>query len=171
MKKYWKTVALFLAVMIAFPLLSAFLMVSQFSDSSVSRSLGQIIFWLIPIAVLVLSGWLIMRGVRGKSGDNRLMTTGMRVEAEITGIGTNVHTRIMGQPARAVNCRWQNPQDGKYYHFVSENLWYDPTRAFLEFGVRTIPVYIHPNNISKYYVDTQELERLTRQWEESNVRV
>lgn len=151
-------------------IVSSVLMMFVPASDTVEVQIIALFFSFIALAGELVGAYLIISGaMKGKTGDKTLLTSGARIDAEIVEIKTNWNVKYMGRPARIIRCRWQHPEDGRYYHFLSQNIWHDPTSVLKDLNIRTVPVYVNTADISKYYVDIEEINRMIQQWQQQNV--
>ena len=83
---------------------------------------------------------------------SRLKKSGMKISAEFVSIDRNEKYRMGDNNPWLIKCRWTDNRSGKEYFFVSKDYTIDPAK-YLE-GRKNIDVYIDPDDLSKYYMDT-----------------
>jgi hypothetical protein len=107
------------------------------------------------IALLFLSLTSIYQNRSRNKSANKFRTTGRKVEAEITGIETDMNTTVLEKHPYIINCRWVDPITGKEYLDAIKQIWKDP--APLLGGRNHIDVYIDRDNPDKYFIDIEFL--------------
>jgi hypothetical protein len=110
---------------------------------------------IIGIAMLLFDLYVIYLNRSGNKSANKFRTTGRKVEAEITGIETDMNTTVMKKHPYIINCRWVDPITGKEYTDAIKQIWKDP--APLLAGRNHIDVYIDRDNPDKYFIDVEFL--------------
>jgi hypothetical protein len=109
----------------------------------------------IGIAMLLLDLYLIhLSRSKNKSAD-KFRTTGRKVQAEITGIETDMNTTVLEKHPYIINLRWVDPITGKEYTDAINQIWKDP--APLLAGRNHIDVYIDREDPGKYFLDIEFL--------------
>lgn len=121
---------------------------------------GNLLFLMFPGFGLIFSGigmsGLIVRRKK-KRLEKRLRAEGRRILADYRGTVVNTSYTINGAHPYNVLCEWDNFEDNKKYLFKSKNIWFNPENIILERNITTLPVYLDPQNIKKYYVDVDFL--------------
>lgn len=107
------------------------------------------------MALLLLALLGIYQNRKKNKSANNLRTTGRKVQAEITGIETDMNTTVMEKHPFIINCRWVDPMTGKEYSHSIKQLWKDP--APLLAGRNSIDVYIDRDDPEKYFLDDEFL--------------
>ncbi len=95
--------------------------------------------------------------IKGKK-QKELLEQGEMVRADIVEIALNRAYSVNGRHPYYISCRWRNPENGQYYLFRSENLWYNPQDLLEEKQLKTLPVYLAPKNYKKYYICLDEIK-------------
>jgi hypothetical protein len=80
----------------------------------------------------------------------RLKQSGVKVAATITNV-ESCSVVTYHRCARFIDLEWTDPATGKTYNFRSGRMFQDPT--FKLRSLKTLDVYLDPNNYAKYYVD------------------
>jgi hypothetical protein len=114
------------------------------------------IFWGIVLLSLFLLS-IYQRRSKNKSM-NMLKTNGRKVQAEITGIETDLSTTVLEHHPYIIHCRWVDPITGREYSDAVKQLWKDP--APLLAGRNHLDVYIDRNDPGKYFLDTEFLAEI-----------
>lgn len=113
---------------------------------------------VIGIVMLAFDLFLIYTNrKRNRIADN-FKQTGRKVEAEITGVITDLNITVMDKHPYLINCRWTDPISGKEYSHSIDQIWKDPA-PFLA-GRRHIDVYIDRNNPDNYFLDIDFLKEI-----------
>lgn len=110
-----------------------------------------LVFFIIGIAFLIYC-----RGKKRLAA--KLLATGTRVIADIEDIAVNPMMRLNNRSPYVIYCSWRNPKDGVTYHFKSHDLWFNPAKTIEEKGIKTVQVFMSPNNKKKYYVSLAGIE-------------
>jgi hypothetical protein len=111
------------------------------------------IIWGIALLSLLL---LSIYQSRSKNKTmNIFKTKGRKVQAEITGIETDLSITILEKHPYIIKCRWVDPITGREYTDTVKQLWKDP-KPLLE-GRNHLDVYIDRDDPGKYFLDTEFL--------------
>lgn len=117
-------------------------------------------FTLIPIGlVFFLIGVALLFWIYRKERIKRtLISSGRVIYAQIQGVDINYRVRYNGKCPYNITCSWNDSSTNITYFFTSENLMFDPSPVLNEQGIQEIQVYIDPNHIKRYYVNTEPIE-------------
>lgn len=107
------------------------------------------------VALLLLDLVGIYQNRSKNKSVNKFRSTGRKVEAEITGIETDMNTTVLEKHPYIINCRWVDPMTGRKYTDSITQIWKDP--APLLAGRTHIDVYIDRDDPDKYFMDTEFL--------------
>lgn len=120
----------------------------------------DLVFLVFPgiglIFFLIGGTGLFLKAKRG-SQTKKLKINGTVVYATYTETVYNSSYQVNGRSPYNIICEWNNPTDGNKYIFKSDNIWVNPENIIKEKNIETIPVYIDPNNLKKYYVDVDSI--------------
>lgn len=108
----------------------------------------------VGLPFLLIGGFFIFLSYRKKRKKQRLMQTGRRLPAEVTGSRMNFNYTVNGRHPYQLECRYTDPATGAVYLFCSYNIWIDPE---LYVG-QQVMVYADPADYGKYYVDVDSLQ-------------
>lgn len=89
-----------------------------------------------------------------------LLENGKKIYAEICEINQNTTYAVNGQNPYVIICSWSDPSTGLFHFFKSENLWFNPAPIINSKKIKMLPVYIDPENQSKYLVYLDEIKNL-----------
>jgi len=124
---------------------------SQYADPDVR--LLPFIFMGLGIVFLIVGILCFAIRHRRRSRNEQLVKNGFYVTARIRDIHPNENVRINGRSPFVLECHYKDPTTGKTHIFKSENLMFYPIDA----KDTDIRVYIDPQNMDHYYVDTSSL--------------
>lgn len=82
----------------------------------------------------------------------RLKKTGVRYEAAVSNIHFIQNVIVNGRHPYRVECVFVDPATGIEKHYKSNNIYQDLEK----YELQTVPIYIHPEFPSKYYIDVDE---------------
>lgn len=121
-----------------------------------------VIDWIIPIVAggaMFLIGFPILLRIHKKERLKKiLLSTGRVIYAQIQSVNVNYRVRYNGKYPYNITCSWHDPSTNLTYFFTSDDLQFDPSQRLEEQGIQEIPVYIDPQNIKRYYVNTDMIE-------------
>lgn len=123
---------------------------------------GDNLFILFPILggiAAIIGLGLIISPLLSNQKKQKLMKTGQEVVATIRNINMNNSVVVNGKNPYILECSWVNPSDNLEYTFKSEYLWDDPRNKIMNQNITECRVYINPNNLKEYAVDTSFLEK------------
>jgi len=83
-----------------------------------------------------------------------LLTKGQKIYAEVTNGQICYNYTVNGRHPFKLECKYEDPYTGATYLFSSECVWEDP----LVYVGHSVPVYVDPNKMSRYYVDIESLK-------------
>ncbi|MDR0783173.1 MAG: phage holin family protein [Propionibacteriaceae bacterium] len=89
--------------------------------------------------------------------NQRLLDRGVRIDAEIVGLASDLMVNYNGQHPWRIRCLGYLPQSEQRRTFLSDGFMEVPTWALQETGTTTLPVYLDPTNPMRYYVDDSAL--------------
>lgn len=112
-----------------------------------------LIFPGIGLAFMIGGGFNLLSKNNQKKLGKKLKETGELVYANYVKTRKNTSYAVNGVHPYNIVCEWNNPQDNKKYTFKSENIWDDPQRIIEEKNIKTVPVYINPENKKQYFMD------------------
>lgn len=122
--------------------------------TSASYLLFIAIFGGIGLVFVIIGISLLISIHRKNHLKERLVRDSYYVMAHIDSVVvTNI--RINNRPTYAIQCSYNDPEDGRIYVFKSEVFVYDPT-AYISND--TLRVYVDRNDYTKNYVDVSELK-------------
>lgn len=122
-----------------------------------SLDLVFLVFPGIGLLFFLIGGTgLLVKAKRGSLA-KKLKINGTVVYATYTETVYNSSYHVNGKSPYNIICVWDNPADGNKYIFKSDNIWVNPENIIMEKNIQTIPVYIDPNNLKKYYVDVDSI--------------
>jgi hypothetical protein len=130
--------------------------ISRITDG---RKTGKTIL-IVALVLLLLDLYLINNNRKQIKIAESFKTTGRKVDAEITGIETDMNITIREVHPYLINCRWVDPMTGKEYTHTIKYIWKDP--ALLLEGRNTIDVYLDREDPEKFFIDTEFLGELAR---------
>lgn len=107
---------------------------------------------------LVIGSCFFVIPIIKRKQQKELLEHGEKVQADVMEIALNRRYSVNGCHPYYVSCRWRNPENGEYYLFRSENIWYNPQDLLEEKQLKTLPVYLTPKNYKKYYVCIDEIK-------------
>lgn len=117
----------------------------------------------LPVFILCLIGVVFMSiGVvflsillAKRNKKKKLMQTGKRVYAEVTGGVVNYAYTVNGRHPYKLECCYTEEITGIKYLYRSGNIWIDPQL----FVGQQVAVWVNPADLSKYYVDVDSLQQ------------
>ncbi|GHU59963.1 hypothetical protein FACS1894133_7580 [Clostridia bacterium] len=91
-----------------------------------------------------------------KARRNRMCGRLSTVQANIERVEQDMsYTLTDCKPWRIHLSYWNTAADDRQqYEFISDYFWADPRHTIEAFGITELPVYVDPNNLKKYAVDT-----------------
>ncbi len=110
------------------------------------------ICYSLPLIFCIIGGFGTFKLLKEKLR-KRLVKTGKRVEATITNVDYNRSYSVNGRNPLKIYCNFVDI-DGNYYEFESDNIWKN-LNIDLNHS-KMIPVYVDPDDYSKYYVNVEE---------------
>jgi hypothetical protein len=75
------------------------------------------------------------------------------------GIKPNIAIVHNGAHPLIVEASCKNPHDGRTYFFRSDDIWFDVKDIVMKAGIRTLPVYVNPNNFKEYVMDLSSITK------------
>lgn len=107
------------------------------------------IFLAVGILLAAVGLLLVILQARGKNRNQKLLETGMRLDAEIVNIGVNPRISSNYRHPYILGCQYVAP-DGSLYQFRSGPIWQNPEHFLTS---SQVSVYVDRNNYGRYYVD------------------
>ena len=120
----------------------------------------ELLILLLPfigLIFLLIGGINIFRIISNKKKKERLIKTGIKIEATYIETNTNFNLRVLGRNPSNIICEYDDPISKNTYKFKSERLWYDPSLYISDCEIETFTVYVNKNDMKDYYVDIEEL--------------
>lgn len=115
--------------------------------------LGTYISCIVGAPFLVIGAVFLVIVIKKSSRKKKLMSTGRRVYAEVTGGLMNYNYTVNGRHPYKLECRYTDETTGMTIFCSSGNIWADPE---LYVG-QQVTVWVDPADLSKYYVDVESL--------------
>jgi Protein of unknown function (DUF3592). len=122
-------------------------------------TIGTLVFSIIGGVFLVVGIIFIAIVVRKNKKIKRVMSYNYRINATIINVSMNTSVMINGRHPYILESNCMSPADGKLYNFRSEDLWQDVTPILQQFNIKTIPVYVNPQNYAEYVVDVSQIKQ------------
>lgn len=116
----------------------------------------DLLFLIVPgigILFMIGGGFNLLSKNNQKKLGKKLKETGELVHANYVKTRKNTSYAVNGVHPYNIICEWNNPENNKKCTFKSENLWSDPQKLIEEKNVKTIPVYLNPENKKQYFMD------------------
>lgn len=105
-------------------------------------------------AVLLIAGVLCLcLEIRTRVRNNRLISSGQYIMAEISEITMNYAVRVNSRHPYIIICRYQD-RYGNIHTFRSRNLYFDPAPLLKD---QMVKVYVDGENFKHFYVDIDEV--------------
>ena len=120
----------------------------------------ELLLLLIPfmgLIFLLIGGINIFKVISNKKKKERLIKTGIKIEATYIETNTNFNLRVLERNPSNIICEYDDPISKNTYKFKSERLWYDPSLYISDCEIETFTVYVNKNDMKDYYVDIEEL--------------
>lgn len=120
----------------------------------------ELLILLLPfigLIFLLIGGTNIFKIISNKKKKERLIKTGIKIEATYIETNTNFNLRVLGRNPSNIMCEYDDPVSNNTYKFKSERLWYDPSLYISDCEIETFTVYVNKNDMKDYYVDIEEL--------------
>lgn len=120
----------------------------------------ELLILLLPfigLIFLLIGGINIFKIISNKKKKERLIKTGIKIEATYIETNTNFNLRVLGRNPSNIICEYDDPVSNNTYKFKSERLWYDPSLYISDCEIETFTVYVNKNDMKDYYVDIEEL--------------
>lgn len=120
----------------------------------------ELLILLLPfigLIFLLIGGINIFKVISNKKKKERLIKTGIKIEATYIETNTNFNLRVLGRNPSNIICEYDDPISKNTYRFKSERLWYDPSLYISDCEIETFIVYVNKNDMKDYYVDIEEL--------------
>lgn len=120
----------------------------------------ELLILLLPfigLIFLLIGGTNIFKIISNKKKKERLIKTGIKIEATYIETNTNFNLRVLGRNPSNIICEYDDPVSNNTYKFKSERLWYDPSLYISDCEIETFTVYVNKNDMKDYYVDIEEL--------------
>jgi hypothetical protein len=108
------------------------------------------------VVMLLFDLYLVYLNRRKNESANKFRTNGRKLQAEISGIVTDLEKTVLNKHPYIINCRWVDPLTGREYTHSIDQIWKDP--APLLAGRNHIDVYIDRQNPDNYFLDIEFLE-------------
>ena len=112
------------------------------------RPIFSIIFMAIGGTFATIGVILIILNFRVK----KTFTQAQLINAQITNVFMNYNVTVNGRHPYKIECGYL-ASNGQYFQFISKDVWTNP-QSFIG---QVCPVYVNPNDPSKYSVDTSWL--------------
>ena len=114
---------------------------------------GIIIFIIIGgIFALIGLGFIIYEIVN-RAKKKRILGYNFIIQANITNFSINRSVKVNGKSPYIMIANTISPYDGKTYVFKSDSIWNDLSNVLQTYNIKTVPVYVNPNNYKEYYID------------------
>ncbi len=110
---------------------------------------------IVGIVMLLFDMYMIYLNRSKNKLVNNFKTTGRKVQADITGVETDLDTTVMEKHPYIINCKWVDPVTGKEYTHAINQIWKDPAPRLA--GRHHIDVYIDRDDPERYFLDTDFL--------------
>lgn len=110
-----------------------------------------LVFFIIGL-VGILNAILKTRKIK------KLKISGRKIYANYVSTEINTTYSVNGRNPFYIICEWNDPMTNIKYIFKSENIWFDPENYIQQYNIQMFKVYINPNNIKEYVVDTSNIE-------------
>lgn len=120
----------------------------------------ELLILLLPfigLIFLLIGGINIFKIISNKKKKERLIKTGIKIEATYIETTTNYNLNVLGRNPSNIICEYDDPVSNNTYKFKSERLWYDPSLYISDCEIETFTVYVNKDNMKDYYVDIEEL--------------
>lgn len=131
------------------------------SPAEVHTNVLDILHWMFmgmgSLFFILGSCFFVIPLVQGNK-QKKLAQDGEMIRADIMEIAINRGYSVNGRHPYYISCRWRNPENGQYYLFRSENIWYNPQDMLDEKKLCTLPVYLDPKNYKRYYVSLEDIK-------------
>lgn len=119
----------------------------------------SVILTSIGAVFLLISAMIFGIPLMRKRRHQRLIENGMAIDANVVDVRMNPHVTVTSggsirHPYRII-AEWQNPRNGEFVEFRSENIWFNPE----SYVGKTVRVYVHPEKSKTYYMDTTFLPK------------
>ncbi len=115
--------------------------------------LGPGLFAGLGALFAVVGGVLCAGGIVRSGKKRKLRENGRLIYAEVTGGYLNTAYSAGGRSPYVLECRYIDEYSGQTYLYADKYCWQDPQM----FIGQQVPVYVDPNDMSKYVVDSERL--------------
>jgi hypothetical protein len=112
-----------------------------------------VVFGSIGIPMLAVGILFMILSIRKRVISARAVSGGQSVMATVAGIRQNYSIQVNGMSPYVLECHYRDPSSGVMHVFRSGNLYFYPAEML---GGR-IKVYVDPEHMGHYYVDTTSL--------------
>lgn len=119
---------------------------------------GFLIFSGLGLIFVVIGISGIVKGILKKKKEKELKQTGMIIEAEYVTTLVNRNFEVNGENPYNIICKFYNYNTNQFEEIKSDNLWFNPEPAIMQNNITKFKVYVNPNNLSEYFIDTSEIE-------------
>lgn len=114
---------------------------------------GYLIFVLVGSIFFIIGMIFVIVTVVKGGKRKKIISYNYVVTADIIGIREDNSVSYNGISPYVMEASSMNPADGRIYFFKSEPFWQDVTQVLDQFEIRTIPVYVNPDNYAEYVMD------------------
>jgi hypothetical protein len=121
------------------------------------QSGGFYVLLVLGLVFASIGSGIIVYGWQSAKKEAFLRQQGRLIQAEFQQVELNEILEINGVNPFRIVAQWHNSRSNELFIFKSANLWFDPSAYVQD---RKIPVYIDPNNPSKYIVDISFLPKV-----------
>lgn len=122
-------------------------------------TVGLIIFVIIGSVFALIGIGFVASAIITKSKRKRVLGYNFIVQANISGFNFNKNVTINGVHPYILTATIISPYDGLIYTFKSESIMTDLTPILQAYNIKTVPVYVNPQNYKEYYVDIDFFKR------------
>ena len=110
--------------------------------------------------VLFIIGVSIVRSFSvGKVNKKKILKYNHVIDATISKVRVNHEVLVENKNPFVIETSYQNQEDGRVYYFRSEDLWFDPAEIIMKASIRSLPIYVNPNNFKEYVVDLTSITK------------
>lgn len=124
------------------------------NDFMGENSVTGLIILIIFGGVFALIGLgFVISGFMSKAKRKRVLGYNFIIKANISSFDLNTRLTVNGKHPYILTATIMSPYDGLMYTFKSDSIWTDLTLIIENYNIKTVPVYVNPQNYKEYYVD------------------
>lgn len=118
-----------------------------------SATVGFIIFIALGGLFSLVGLGIVISSIMKKKKKKRLLSSNVIIQANIVSFDYDRSISVNHRHPFMLIASAISPYDGMTYNFKSEPIWNDLGPILEQYNIKTVPVYVNPQNYKEYHVD------------------